>query len=130
VSGPEGDAGLDALRRQEVVAIGVPGHDRLGRPRHELDDARLDGRIGEHALEPGGVEAVLALHLGGEGAHVLPLEVECAGRQRRGGDEQGEARRPQQGCRWHHPHFTSFLLECSAIRIPKPAIRVTNEVPP
>jgi hypothetical protein len=128
VLGPEGDAGVDPLGRQEMVAVGVPGQHRFGGLHHQLDDARLDRGVREHAVEPGGVEAVLLLHLVREGTHVRAREVERPGRQGPGREGKGQPWRQMR--RFPHRHPTSFLLECSDIRIPKPAIRVTNEVPP
>ena len=83
---PERDAGVDALGGEEVLAVGVPRHHGLGRFRDELDDARLDCRVGQHGVEPLGVEAMLLLHLLGEGADVLARKVERARRQRRRGE--------------------------------------------
>ena len=105
---------------------GVAGYEReVGR------QALTFAVLAEHLVDVGGLEAVHALHALYEVAHGRALGVEVAAVGT--GGRRGEEQRDERGAR-HRQEFdhvaSSFLCVWMDMRIPKPAIRVTMEVPP
>ena len=126
---PEFDAGGDAFFGDEDLAVLVPGLDLLRRPVHGLDDAWLDFGLAQDLQRLFFAKAVLADHTRHEHLHLGFGGVEGvanAGREQRDADSDEEPGRPGKDVHW----VTSFLCEWTDMRIPKPAIRVTIEVPP
>ena len=129
--GPEAHAGRDALLGHEDVAVLEPRDDALGRARHRVEDRLIDdGRVDERR-ELGAIEAVSADHLVDESS----ASRRVGGLRRRAANDRVSADADENSA--NHVACTSechaannFLCPWIDASIPKPAIRVTIEVPP
>ncbi len=114
---------------------------RLGGPRDGLQDGRTRFRLRERAGQGAGFEPVTLRDLGDERRDVLARRLErlrgegqreATHDQGTGGPSANEREQVRRHPVWTRPcHVeTSLRREWTDMRIPKPAMRVTIDVPP
>src|SRR5690606_26526571 len=121
----------DARLGDEDVAVLVPRPDALCRTADGLDDRRLDLRQRKDRAQRVALDAVRLVRFLDEGAHVVPFRVESLGQRRANGRELADDRGGAPWAGVEALHLASrFRWPLMAMRIPKPAMRVTIDVPP
>ena len=121
IAPPVVQAAPDALTGEEDAAVLAPVEALLGRAGDGVQDGLATVRPGQDGGQRAGIEAVLLDHARDE---PLLQGLGRGGAQRHGGQQGGE----QDQQVFHRGN--SFRWVWIDIRIPKPAIRVTSEVPP
>ena len=134
---PETHAIGDTLVGHEVRAVLPPGQHGFGGTRDLVDDAGVGPRVTQDAGDPGARQRRLLGGGGNEALDFRPRQIKAWRLRRRPHAAHSSpvhriAVPTQPGLRARADHYepTSFRCEYMDIRIPKPASRVTIEVPP